>query len=129
MEELQRKQRIKRLLYSWPSLLFLTFLMVLFAQGAISIFNKERESSNKVLELQASLAQLENREGELKDDIKRLGTPEGVVEEIKEKFSVSQEGEHVAVIVEERVSKATTSTTTVEKLKNWWQKTKKFWRE
>ncbi len=129
MEELQRKQRTKKILYSLPSLLLLSLLTVLFAKGAVTIFSKERESSHKVSELEAKVAQLENREGELKTDIEKLETPEGIVEEIKEKFSVSQEGEHVAVIVEESSHKTLTSTTTVEMIKNWWQKTKKFWRE
>ncbi len=64
---------------------------------------------------------LSGREVELKEGIALLGTNEGVETLIKEKFSVSKEGEGVAVIVD-RVNKSTSTPPTES---NWFQK---LWR-
>jgi cell division protein FtsB len=102
MKELQRKQRIKQLMYSVPSLCMLAVLTFFIAKGAFNIMMVERESAHRVKELEAKAATLSLREKELEEDINKLGTEEGILEEIKEKFSVTREGEYVAIIVEQQ---------------------------
>lgn len=70
--------------------------------------DKELESSARVRDLEAEAITLMLREQELKKDIARLETEEGIKEEIKDKFNVTQEGEHIAVIVDERRSATST---------------------
>ena len=60
------------------------------------------------------------RREELEKGIANLGTEEGIKREIKEKFSVSEVGEKVAILVEPK----NTSTTTGESSKSWF---KRFW--
>lgn len=120
MKELQRKQYIKRVLYSIPSLCLLALVSFFLAKGALGVLVKERESSKVVRGLEAKALAGERRQGELDASIERLGTEEGIVEEIKNKFSVTRQGEHVAIIVDER--SAATSTGAVEKA--WY---KRFW--
>ncbi|PIQ66511.1 MAG: hypothetical protein COV96_01070 [Candidatus Zambryskibacteria bacterium CG11_big_fil_rev_8_21_14_0_20_42_18] len=102
MRELQRKQKMRQRLYSLPSLIGLFIIAVLLAKGAVGVINKERESVLRSRELEEKATTLVQREEELKEGIARLETEEGIQEEIKERFSVIQEGEFVAVIVDDR---------------------------
>ncbi len=128
MRELQRKQKIKRILYSIPSLILFAVLCFFLVKGVIGIMGKERESRERVRELEDRAEMLVSRESELEGEIARLQTEEGIKEEIKEKFSVTHDGEYVAIIVDEKGKSTTTSTSTVEWLKNSWQKVKNLWK-
>lgn len=121
MKELQRKQRIKRLMYSWPALLALLALAVLLVQGSAGVVKKQVESASRVRELESTAADLRERSRKLEENIGLLDTEKGIVEEIREKFNVSGEGEHVAVIVDEEI-KATSTERQVEKPSGkWWK--------
>ncbi len=121
MKELQQKQKIKRRLYSLPALVIM-FIIVGFAlRGVYGVVIKNRESAQYVTNLKEKMAVLNAREIELKAEIARLETSEGVDKLIKEKFSVSKEGEKVAVIVD----RETRSTSTESIQMNWFQK---LWR-
>jgi cell division protein FtsB len=109
MKELQRKQKFRRALYSVPSLILLLIIAALIARGAYRVFTKERESAHRVADLKDKINVLSSRETELEADIARLGTDEGKIEEIKRKFNVAAEGEHVAVVVDPRGKAATTT--------------------
>ena len=127
VKELQRKQRLKRLVYSWPSLVLLAIFSVLLVRGAVEIFGKERESAKVVAELEERTMSLAAREAYLQGEIKSLNTKEGIIEEIKRKFSATREGEYVAILVEEKGGDISTSTTTGEWLRGAWQNFKNLW--
>jgi len=120
MQELQKKQRVRRIIYSLPLLIVLFIITFFLAKGAIGVMNKERESSriSKDLEEKAKIFSL--REQELEEDIARIQTEEGIKDEIKERFSVIQEGEHVAVIVDERNSSSSTDDSTLPWYRKFW---------
>jgi cell division protein FtsB len=117
MQELRRKQKFKRALYSFPSLILLILLTYFLAKGTYGVMSIERESSQTVKKLEGEVALLSLRERELKDEINLLRTEEGIVEEIRRKFSVTNEGEHVAVIVEAREKEGNEG-----RKKSWWRK-------
>ena len=121
MRELQRKQRVKKLIYSWPSLLLLVILSALLLKGAIGIFSKEHQTRVLVKDLESKAENLYNREEFLNLEIEKLRTQEGIIEEIKRKFSVTRRGEYVAIIVNEKSALPATGTTTLEWLKKLWQ--------
>ena len=127
MRELQRKQNFKRILYSLPSLIILTLITIFLAKGAFGIMSLERRSAQRVQELEGESQVLTLREQELKAQIDRLKTEEGVVEEIKRKFSVTRAGEHVAIIVDAKAEATSTETSGVKWLKNLWHKFKNLW--
>lgn len=102
MRELQKKQKIRRMLYSYPSLIIVFIIAVLLARGAIGIIAKEQESARMLANLEEKAASLASREQELEEGVARLQTEDGVRDEIRERFSVIEEGEHVAIIVDER---------------------------
>lgn len=122
MRELESRQRLKRRIYSWPSILILALVTVLLARGAIALVAKERESAREALALDTKVTTLSEREKELTDEIDKLNTSAGVEEEIKSKYNVAEAGEHVAVIVD-RPGKE--STTTPEEI-SWW---KRLWND
>ncbi|MDO8729236.1 MAG: hypothetical protein Q7K26_05145 [bacterium] len=120
MEKSQRKQRIRRIIYSIPSLIALSFMTFLLAKGAVLVMNKEWQSKAQSKNLEQKMATLVIRERELRENIARLETEEGIKDEIRRRFSVTQEGELVAVIVDDsRVSTSTDSSL--------WPWYKKFW--
>ncbi|CAN5118576.1 hypothetical protein BH11PAT3_BH11PAT3_2940 [soil metagenome] len=103
MRELQQKQKAKQRLYSFPVLIILGLVTFLIAHGAYSVLKKKQESAVYVAELQTKVEDLSNHQYEVKSNISRLQTEEGIDTEIKKKFSVSKAGEHVVVIVDPRV--------------------------
>ena len=118
MKELQRKQKIRRMMYSIPSLVVLLIIAFFLARGAVRVVDKERESSERAKDLKERATALVLREQELSHGIARLQTEEGVRDEIKERFNVTQEGEYVAVIVDDRK----VSTSTDSSLWSWYKK-------
>ena len=127
MKELQRKQKIRRAIYSIPSLIILSLVAVLLAKGAIGVIGKERESARRVKELEEKVDALAIRELELKENVIRLGTEEGVKDEIRGKFSVILEGEHVAVIVDEKRSATSTDISVSPWYKRFFNVLKNLW--
>lgn len=129
VKELRERQRMRRFLYSWLSLALLAVMTFFLVKGAFGIIQIERKSAEKVSELEREAAELREREEELEAEIARLKTPEGVVEAIKDKFSVTREGEYVAIIIDER-SRATSSK---KESQGWlaglWQGVKNLWQE
>lgn len=108
MREFQKKAETRRLIYSIPSLILLFLVALLLLNGVIGVLGKEFASRKQARELEDKMALLRAREAELEVDIARLQTEEGIEKEIKEKFSVVQEGEHVAVLVDERKTASST---------------------
>ena len=120
MKEFQGKQKIRRVIYSIPLLIVLSIVAFLLVKGAVRVANKERESSERSRDLGEKTAALVLREQELREGIARLKTEEGVKDEIKERFSVTQEDEYVAIIIDEKRS----STSTDASLSAWYRR---FW--
>jgi len=108
MRELQRKQRIRRTIYSIPSIIILSIIAFFLVRGALGVMGKEWESSGRSKDLEKKAAALILREQELRESVARLQTEEGIKGEIKERFNVTQAGEYVAVVVDDpRASSST----------------------
>ena len=119
MREFQDKERRKRYLYSPIVLLLLSILVFFMAKGAASVMNKERESRAKVSELDKESQKLESRQKMLQANIGKLETEEGVIEEIRQKFNVTREGENVTIIVDNQ-EKLNTTSKDATWYKKWW---------
>jgi cell division protein FtsB len=118
MRELQQRQKVKKKLYSIPVLGILALFTIFILRGTFLVMKKQHTSAQAVDELQAKVAGLATRQTELRADIDRLATDEGIDAEIKERFSVSRPGEHVVVIVDPEVI----STSTVPVKIPWYKK-------
>ena len=120
MKELQKKQKIRRLIYSLPSLVILSIIAFFLVKGTVRVMNKEWTSSERSRNLEKKAATLVLREQELKENIARLETEEGIKDEIKERFNVTQESEYVAVIVDEKGVSSSTLNSTLPWYKRFW---------
>jgi cell division protein FtsB len=120
MKELQRKQKIRRVIYSIPALIVLLILTFFLARGALRVLEKEQESRANSKDIGEKVTTLSLREQELKGDITRLKTEEGIKDEIRERFSVTQEGEYVAVIVDDKRSSSSTDLSALPWYKRFW---------
>lgn len=109
MRELEKKQRLRKRLYSIPSLIGMLLVTFVLGKAAYSGLGRLEESQAYKETLEAQVANLAQREAELTRNIEDLQTEEGLRREIKEKFSVSEEGEYMAVIVDARNISTTTS--------------------
>ena len=99
MKEFYTKRKVKRILYSKFSILLLVGIFFLIAKAGFHLYEKERESASNLRNAKQELGRLKDRQGVLTDEIRRLSTPIGVEQEIREKFKVAKEGEHMIIIV------------------------------
>jgi cell division protein FtsB len=95
-------------MYSIPTLVLLGLAAFFLTRGAIRVLEKERESAELTRNLEEKAAVLSSREAELGREISRLKTEEGIKDEIKERFNVTEDGEYVAVIVDEKYQATST---------------------
>ena len=119
MKELQRRQQLKRALYSWPSLILLLVIAGFLVKGAFGIVRIERQNALRVKDLEGKAETLKREKEGLESEIESLKTEQGIIEEIKEKFSATREGEYMAIIVDSR-TRATTSLDTKPWYERWW---------
>src|SRR3989344_2886416 len=109
MLEFHEKRKLKRLLYSKAVLFVLLVTVLIFARGVWGIYQKERNAREKRAEAQSMLTELQKREASLEANIARLKTQKGVEEEIRSRFDVAKEGEHVLILVDAPQEKKTES--------------------
>jgi cell division protein FtsB len=120
MRELEKRQKLRRWLYSLPALALLLVLTLALAKGAYSLMLKERESAHDAAALREKVGILQQREHELALEINKLQTEAGIEEEIKARFNVARAGEHVAVLVDRPDSSASTTPQKQSWLKRFW---------
>ncbi len=123
MRDFQERRKTERLIYSkWTA----AVLIVLFAWGIKAtwgVYQKEQLTKENLVKAQRELETLTQRQQALSAKIDQLKSPEGVEEEIRNKFGLVKEGEQVAVIVDsntdsEPVAAPATSTP------SWWENVK-----
>ena len=112
MKEFQNKRKLRRKLYSLPSLIVLSVMTFFLVKGAIGMLMKEGKTASRVDELEEMVANLSGREDKVRAELESLKTTEGLNEEIRSRFNVTREGENVAVIVDN--TKKATSTEHME---------------
>jgi cell division protein FtsB len=100
MFDFYEQRKIRQFLYSWPLLILLGIILVIFLRAAWGASVQERETQVIKQQRLAYLEELEAREASIQAEIDRLSTGRGIEEEIRQKFEVAKEGEKVIVIVD-----------------------------
>lgn len=100
MLDFYEKRKIKRLLYSKPTIIILGFIVIWLSFAVWSMYKKEHDTRLKRIEQREVLNELEDREGSLREEIERLSTERGVEEEVRSKFEVGKDGEEIIIIVD-----------------------------
>jgi cell division protein FtsB len=106
MHEYERKRKmrqLKRRIYSYPTLAILVILLLFALQNVWSVGQKALQTEAVAQEAAAGLAELEEREARLTEQIEELKTPFGVEAEIREKYGYVKEGEEMVVVTDARV--------------------------
>ena len=99
MLEFQEKKKLRKFIYSPLFLGLLLVAIIIVGRGTWGVFQKSKESRER---LQASLAELETlqaREENISEEIEQFSTPRGVEQEIREKYRVAKEGEHMIILL------------------------------
>lgn len=102
MEELRKKQKLRKKLYSKTTLFILLFLAIFLISPTWKIWRKNIESTRKLEIAKQELAELEKKEGELRAEVSLLQSEQGKEQEIRKKFSVTKEGEEVVFLVDRK---------------------------
>lgn len=100
MKDFQQRKKVRRVLYSRNVIIVLSIITILLVRGAFGVMQKNIESKKNVVLLNTQLEDARVKNQELTKNIAILSTEEGVESEIRQKFSVSKDGEQVAVIVD-----------------------------
>ena len=97
----KKKKTFGELLRS-PVILALLFFIALFLLvQAWDLFSRARGAHTAAVQAQAEYDALSARKADLEQKIARMGTPEGVDVELREKFGVVKDGEEEVVVVAE----------------------------
>lgn len=100
MNEFQEKRRIRKILFSWPTIILFSVVAIFFLAETIGIYIKKNEAVTLDERMEAELLDLRQRKDELEKKIYDLQTEAGIEKEVRNKFNVQKEGEKVLVIVD-----------------------------
>ncbi len=101
MREFQEKRKIRKKIYSPYSLGALLLVMAFLGKATWNVYLKYDSSLEKKDRTAAEFQTMEDRHSALEASVARLKTTEGVEEEIREKYRMAKDGEHLLVIVDQ----------------------------
>lgn len=101
MAVIKQKQKIRRIAYSAPVLVFLAIFFLFSLHGVWGVYKKAHTAATNKEDAEKELSVLKQREEELSVSVSALKTDRGVEKELRERLGVAKEGEEVVVIIEE----------------------------
>ncbi|MFA6339194.1 MAG: septum formation initiator family protein [Candidatus Paceibacterota bacterium] len=124
MREFREQRKIKKIIYSKVIVLILLVVLVIAANSTWKVYQKERESADKLSEIQKKYNDIKNREKDLANIVSRLKTDQGKEEEIRNKFQVAKDGEEVIILVDKSMASDSSQTIHQNFFSKMWQKVK-----
>jgi len=88
---------------SWFTILGMLLMSGLLAKGVWGIYNKSQDSTLRASTAKAELSKLIERRDALERNLKHIKSSAGVEAELRGKFDVAREGEHLLVIIDKEV--------------------------
>lgn len=122
MLDFKKKRRIKEILYSRITIIFLVVVFIFFANSTWDIYKKSRFASENRTIAENNLDKIKKRENILVYKINKLNTKRGVEEEIRNKFGFVKKGEDVVVVVTPNKKDKNDSIKSVSFAERWWRK-------
>ncbi len=114
---LKHRQKLwQRILLSWPMIIILIFIGVLLTQSLWDIYKKSIESSTKANLAKNELSKLMERKDSLTKYLNRVSSSAGIEAELRDKFDVGNDGEHLLVIIDKEIEQQETKSK-----ESWWQ--------
>ena len=96
----KRARTVKRILYAPITILALVIFSIFLVRAAFRAYQSERTSTIELQNLEQSKSELSTRETFIIKEIDRLQSSRGLEEELRNKYPVAKQGEHVVIIVE-----------------------------
>jgi len=101
---LRSRQKLwHRIAFSWVTIVLLILLSLLLARSVFSMYQKNNRARERAQDAQIELTKVEERKALLSKSLEHIKTSKGVEEELRKKFDVAREGEHLLVIVDKEV--------------------------
>jgi cell division protein FtsB len=106
MRNFQQKRGWRNIVESWPVMILLGLILLVFAWGVVGFMGKLSATRENRQMAENKLAELQNERNRLAADIASLKTDRGVEENIREKFGFGKEGEELIVVVDDQTKPA-----------------------
>lgn len=94
----------QRMAYSWGSLGVLLVLALILGRGTWGLYQKNARAEERRDVALLELHEVEDRKQGLELELAHIKTTSGIEAELRHKFDVAREGEHLLVIVDKEVS-------------------------
>ena len=98
MLDFRERTLMRKTMYAKPTILLLVVLVFVLARGAWGMYQKSIEASVKRDKATSELKELQAYKAQLDTDIGDLSTERGQESEIRDRFMVARDGEHVIVV-------------------------------
>lgn len=98
MKEFQKKNNIKKMIYSRLVLILIFVVLFFFIKATIDFYQKASESKKRKERAETELLELQKRKYNLENKIESLNSPVGVEKELRERFDLVKEGEETILI-------------------------------
>jgi cell division protein FtsL len=125
MKSFQKNTKLQQIMQSKPFLVFLGIIIIIFIFSTIGFMGRMEETINNRKMLQDKIAELEKSKNNLNSEISQLQTPQGIEENIREKFGLAKDGENMIMVVDDTSTTETNTQTNYEGffsfLKNWFK--------
>ncbi len=94
------RRRIKKIIYSKLTLVVLTVLLVLLARGTWDVYKKVKYANSNESRAEQELHALRERESFLLEELSNLESDRGREGELRSRFDIGMEGEHLIVLID-----------------------------
>ncbi len=98
-----RQKMWHKIAFSWVTILSLVFVVFILTKGVFGMYQKNVRASERAQDALTELAKVEKREASLNKNLGHIKTSRGVEEELRRKFDVAREGEHLLVIIDKEI--------------------------
>ena len=102
MRNFQEKTSWKNILESWPVLVILFTLVILFIFGLLEFEQKRQETAKKRILVEQKVNDLQDRKDKLVLDVSNLNTEQGKEKIFRENFGLAKEGEGLIVVIDDK---------------------------
>ena len=118
MLDFQQKRKVRRLMYHRATLIALAIVVLFAVHSTWVVYQKKRTSEEMKNVSLRNVEELRLRDEELKSRIERLGTSQGIEEEIRSKFTVAKDKENMVIVVDDNSQNMSTTSPRL----SFWQK-------
>ncbi|HET8575091.1 MAG TPA: septum formation initiator family protein [Candidatus Paceibacterota bacterium] len=122
MRSLQNRQKRtgwKKVLFSKFTGVFLVFAVIFMTSVVWHMYEHYQDTKEKMLAASAKFASVAQQQNDLEQKITNLQSKSGVEAELRKKFMVAKDGEHVLVLVDQKT--ATNTPEETPKKESWWK--------